>query len=331
MHVVRNAEAFSDGAVGKRDRVIGATLVRFDEHEQFPEDPGQIAPVDLVDDEDERRLRLLFRALAKLEEHPITQREAARLRRPPTLHEVLVRIGLVELHHLDGTRILVPDQAPRDSLGDERLAYPRRPLEDQILAQGEGVENALELCFFDEEILERTTDTIRFRWNHHRPIAIYQAEDIPQPLLVRSESGQCLGGNQVVEADRRVARMPLNCPQVRISRPLGVMYVLSGDLSPAEDDRAALLRDEDVTDLDFMSEFPRSERVVAWIWPAAVFDQCTVDGILGLVLAKVREFTVSDGRDTLFLEVWPKACTLARPDSPHIGRAETFSVPSLVV
>ena len=92
IEVVRNAEALLRIAVDQSDRMVPATLVRLDQHQQFAENPGEISPVDLIDDEDERCVRLLLGPLAELEEHPVPQSEAAFFVRSPALDEVLVGV-----------------------------------------------------------------------------------------------------------------------------------------------------------------------------------------------------------------------------------------------
>ena len=51
--------------VGEGDGVVLASLVVLDEHEEFAEDARQVAPVDLVDDEDVGSVRVGPRAFAE--------------------------------------------------------------------------------------------------------------------------------------------------------------------------------------------------------------------------------------------------------------------------
>ena len=139
--------------IGEGDGVVLAPLVVLDEHEEFAEDARQVAPVDLVDDEDVAGVRLGPRAFAEAVEDAVLEGEAAAVGGAEALDEVFVGVGLVELDHLDGVVVLVADQAPGDSAGDEGFTGAGGALEDEVLAGLDGGEEAGEVGGGDEEVL----------------------------------------------------------------------------------------------------------------------------------------------------------------------------------
>ena len=134
--------------------MVRSPLVRLDQHEELAEDPRQVSPIDLVDDEDVGGTRPLSGALAELQEHAFPQGEAARFIGPVALDEVLVGIGLVELDHLDRGVVLPSREAPGDAAGDKGLADSGRPLEDEVLPAPDRGDDAAKRVLAQEQILE---------------------------------------------------------------------------------------------------------------------------------------------------------------------------------
>ena len=139
--------------IGQRDGVVFAPLVVLDQHEKLAEDARQVAPADLVDDEDVGDLGVGPRAFAEAVEDSGLEGKPAVVGGAKPLHEVLVGVGLVELDHLDGAVVPVADQAPGDPAGDEGLPGAGRALEDEVLAALERGEEAVEVGGGDEEVL----------------------------------------------------------------------------------------------------------------------------------------------------------------------------------
>jgi hypothetical protein len=110
-------------------------LVRLDEHHQLAENPAEIPTVDLVDYEHVRESACLIAlcAAAELMKDAVPQVERALCRRSEALNEVLVRVGLMELDHLDAIVVIETDQGLRHSASDVCLPNARRSLKNEIL------------------------------------------------------------------------------------------------------------------------------------------------------------------------------------------------------
>ena len=98
--------------------------------------------------------------VAEAVEDAVLEVESAVVGGSVALDEVLVGVGLVELDHLDGGVVLVADEAPGDSAGDEGLAGAGRALEDEVLAGLDGGEEAREVVAGDEEVLVGVVDGV---------------------------------------------------------------------------------------------------------------------------------------------------------------------------
>ena len=93
------------------------------------------------------------REFAESVEDAVLECESAFVGGSVALDEVLVGVGLVELDHLDGSRVLAADEAPGDSAGDEGLPGAGWALEDEVLAGFDGGEEAGEVGGGDEKVL----------------------------------------------------------------------------------------------------------------------------------------------------------------------------------
>src|SRR5437016_1390134 len=102
-----------------------------DQHQRFAEDLAQVTTVDLVDEQDEVP-SIHSSPVAESDEDSVATFEAFR-GRPNALHEVFVGVGLVELDHGNAKRVVFTGHDSGQSFGDDRLADPWWPLQDQVL------------------------------------------------------------------------------------------------------------------------------------------------------------------------------------------------------
>ena len=124
--------------------------------------------------------------------------------------------------------------------------------------------------------------------------------------------------------------MPLDVPEVPILHSLRFVGVVSGYLSPSEDDGTSSLREENVPNLHLMHELPRASEFIDGFSPAAL-DQRTADGFPG-------GYSLRSPRSELPIAAMPRSwksrTTSARPtrgDDPDVRSAEAAAVPCLVV
>lgn len=131
-----------DPEVGRQpERLIGVEqadrfIAVLQQEVEFAEDFGDVAAVDLVDNQYVDDVRIMRRGLGQLLQRPLAQLEAAAGRGPIAFDEILVGVAGVKLHqpHLASFIILIriaaeeACQAPRH----ERLPGARRPVEDHL-------------------------------------------------------------------------------------------------------------------------------------------------------------------------------------------------------
>ena len=98
---------------------------------------------------------------AKAVENPVPHGEMATFRGSQSLDEVLVGVGLVELHHLDRGVILHPELQPGQALGDEGLPNTRRALEDDVLLAAELFEDVFQRFAGNEQLLKSDVNRVR--------------------------------------------------------------------------------------------------------------------------------------------------------------------------
>src|SRR5262249_51446053 len=107
------------------DAEFRPALVRLDEHQGLAENLAEVPAVDFVDEEDERMPQVEAGAATEVIEHAVAALEAA-ISGAIALDEVLVRVGLVELHHFNPGSVLYTHESVGDLSGDVSLADPRR-------------------------------------------------------------------------------------------------------------------------------------------------------------------------------------------------------------
>jgi hypothetical protein len=108
-----------------------------DQHHELAEDLAEIPAVNLIDDKDERARAAQSSAVAKLLEYAIAARKPFFVR-TVSLNEVLVRIGLVELHRAETALISMTHECERQPTCDESFPDAGRSLEDHVLFTPEG-------------------------------------------------------------------------------------------------------------------------------------------------------------------------------------------------
>ena len=129
--------------VGQREGLGGVLKAHllvavFEQEVELAEHLGEVAPVDLVDDQEVPLVRLRPRLFGRGEQRSVSELET-RLPVPQhgteALHEVLVGIGGMELHQPDAFRR--PRQTLRQLPRDIGLPRTRRPLEHDLPLVGQ--------------------------------------------------------------------------------------------------------------------------------------------------------------------------------------------------
>ena len=107
----------------------------FDQHEQFAKDLAQVAAIDFVNHKDIFMVGVVQGFLAKAIENPILQAKTACFtdQRAIATDEVIIRIGLVKLHHFKTLVIFFFHQGVGQFSGYKGFAHPWRPLQDHSL------------------------------------------------------------------------------------------------------------------------------------------------------------------------------------------------------
>ena len=129
MNVSRNAEQFA----GVEELEFVSALIALNEHEQFAEDLGEVATIDLVNDEEVCVLLVVVGGfLAEGIERPLHQLES-RAGGAVSLDEILVGVALVELNKFDARNVLEAHHRVCEAFGDECLTNTGRTLQDDVL------------------------------------------------------------------------------------------------------------------------------------------------------------------------------------------------------
>ena len=133
---------------------------------QLPEHLGEIAAVDLVDDQEVQRVGLPSRSLGHVEQRPVSELEAGLPvdeRGAEALDEVLVGVRRMKLHQPHA--LLRSSEARRQLLGDVGLPGTRRALQDDLPPVVQQTLNRAKVIDVDQEFFRECCNA----WNNLVP------------------------------------------------------------------------------------------------------------------------------------------------------------------
>ena len=107
--------------------MFGAAFVGFQQHEELAKDFGEVAAVDLVDDENPGATRVVACRASELVEDTIAAFEGADASRAVALDKVLVPVAGMELDHVNAGVVFVAHEGIGDAAGNEVLPTPGGP------------------------------------------------------------------------------------------------------------------------------------------------------------------------------------------------------------
>ena len=191
--------------------VLRPALVVLDEHEKLAEYLGEVATVDLVDDEEVLVLVIVCSLLAEVIEGAPRQFEALLARAVP-LDEVLIAVALVELHHLHALGILHAHHRVSQTLCDEGLAHTRSTLQYHILLRAKhsdkGVVGVLaHVCLREEVCLAVSRIGVNRLYDDDLFLFVLEERvDLCHEVGVVGHIGQRLHGEHVVHGPVALVR-----------------------------------------------------------------------------------------------------------------------------
>ena len=262
MDVSGNAEQFA----GVEELEFVSAFVTLDKHEQLAKDLGEVAAVDLIDDEEVCVLLVVGCLLAEGVEGTLDKLKS-RTGGPVPLDEVLVGVTLVELDQHDARGILDAHHRVGEALGGVGLSYARCSLHDDVLLRAQQAHDRVVVFLGHIDLSEELQGGVvreDYKWVHALNVVVAVLEErlnARKEFRVVGDLSEGLHGQSFVDWPVPCGR-PADLPTIRVVAAVRVKDVVTRNNSSPEDLRASLLHENDIARLHLIRKLPQGVNVV---------------------------------------------------------------------